>query len=212
MISPFRHSFRKPNSFTSFTCRTEYFNNSFFQSVINDRTKLDPKIRNSTSYLSFRNALINFIRPSENQIFNIHDEVCIKLLTRLRLGVSHLREHKFRRNFADILNPLCPCSIKPETTMHFFLRCHFCNVIRASLMSDLLNIDSSLSTENDEKLLDILLYGNSKLNTVTNQNILICTLKLIKDSYRFDNSLFKGICIPLELVSILLYGLYTTLY
>ena len=32
-------------------------------------------------------------------------------------------------------------------------------------MSDLLKIDSSLPTENDEKFLDILLHGNSKFNT-----------------------------------------------
>ena len=57
-------------------------------------------------------------------------------------------------------------------------------------MSELLNIDSSLPTENDEKLLDILLYRNSRFNTITNQNILICTLKFIKDSHRFDNLLF----------------------
>ena len=57
-------------------------------------------------------------------------------------------------------------------------------------MSYLLNIGSSLPTENDEKLLHILLYGNSKFNTITNQNILIYTLKFIKDSHRFDNPLF----------------------
>ena len=53
-----------------------------------------------------------------------------------------------------------------------------------------MNIDTSLTIENDEKLLDILLYRNSKINTITNQNILICTLKFIKDSLRFDRSLF----------------------
>lgn len=42
-------------------------------------------------------------------------------------------------------------------------------------MSDLLNLDSSLPTETDKKLLDILLFGNGKFNTETNQNILICT-------------------------------------
>ena len=162
----------------------------FFSSVINDWKKLDPKICNSTSYLSFKNALINFTRPSENKIFNIHDEVGIKLLTRLRLGFRHLRQHKFRHNIADTLNPLCRCSIEPNATMHFFLRCHFYNVIWANLMSDLLNTDSSLPTENDEKLLYILLYGNSKFDTITNQNILIFTFKFIKDSHRFNNSLF----------------------
>ena len=49
-------------------------------------------------FLSFRLSnryLLNFTRPSENKILNIHDQVGIKLLTRLRLGLSHLREHKF---------------------------------------------------------------------------------------------------------------------
>ena len=31
----------------------------------------------------------------------------IKLLTRLRVGFSHLKEHKFQRNFVDAINPLC---------------------------------------------------------------------------------------------------------
>ena len=56
-------------------------------------------------------------------------------------------------------------------------------------MGDLLNIDSSLPTENDEKALDILLYGNSKFNIKSNY-ILVCTLKFTKDSHRFDKSLF----------------------
>ena len=45
-------------------------------------------------------------------------------------------------------------------------------------------------TENDEKLLGILLYCNSKFDTIINQNILICNLKLTKDLHGFDNSLF----------------------
>ena len=100
---------------------------------------------NSTQKIS----LINFTKLSENKISNIHDEVGIKILTRSRLGFIHLREQKFRHNFEGTLNPLCTCSIEPETTMHFFLRCHFYNVIRANLMNDLLNKDSSLSKEND---------------------------------------------------------------
>ena len=32
--------------------------------------------------------------------------VLLQLLTRLRLGLSHLREHKFKHNFQDTLNPI----------------------------------------------------------------------------------------------------------
>ena len=89
LIPPARQSYRNPNWFTAFSCRTEYFKNSFFQYVIIYWNKLDSKILNSTSYLSFTNALINFIRPSGDKFFSIHDQVHIKLLAKLRLGFIH---------------------------------------------------------------------------------------------------------------------------
>ena len=95
--------------------------------VINEWNKLDPDIRSSTSYNLFRNTLLKFIRPVQRKTFHINGSVEIKLLTRLRLGFSHLHEYKFRHGFRDILNPLCSCSIEAETTLHYFLRCHFYN-------------------------------------------------------------------------------------
>ena len=62
--------------------------------------------------------------------------VGIKSLTRLRFGFGHLREHKFRNSFREILNPLCPCSIEAENTTHYFLRCRFYNTNRSALMND----------------------------------------------------------------------------
>ena len=64
-----------------------------------------------------------FIRPSPNTTFNVHNHHGIKLLTRLRNGLSHFGEHKFRYNFQDSLDPFCICRLYIETTIHFFLRC-----------------------------------------------------------------------------------------
>ena len=44
-----------------------------------------------------------------NSIFNIDNPYGIQPLTRLRLGLSHLRDHKFKHCFQDTLNPLCDC-------------------------------------------------------------------------------------------------------
>ena len=161
LILLLRQLYRSTNSFTVFSCRTEYFKNSFLPCLKNAWNKLDPKICKFTSYLSFRNAL-NFFRPSGNKIFSIHDQVDIKLLARLRLG--------FIRS-----------SLKPQCV--FFLRYQFYNVVTANLMSNLMNVGSSLPTGNDQKFLDILLCSNRKINTNTSQNILICTLKFITDSH-----------------------------
>ena len=60
----------------------------------------------------FRKKLLAFIRPLENDTCGIYDPLGIRLLNRLRLGFSHLKEHKFRYNFADTLHPLCLCLLK----------------------------------------------------------------------------------------------------
>ena len=119
---------------------------------------------------------------------NINDSVGLKLLRRLQLGFSHLRENKFRQGLRDILNPLWGCSIEAETTTHYFLRCHFYNGNRSALMNDF-NIDGSFSTLNENKFINLVLYDSYKLMTKRNHNILISTVKIIKDSQRFDKNL-----------------------
>ena len=106
--------------FLQFIEDTIQFKNSFFPSTISEWNNLDCKIRNSGSLSIFKKNLLNFIRPSANSIFNIHNPYGIKLLTRLRLGLSHLCDHKFRYCFQDTLNPLCDCGNDTETTTHFF--------------------------------------------------------------------------------------------
>lgn len=66
-----------------------------------------------SSYDTFRNALLKFIKPIERKIFKIHDHG-IKILNKTE--ISHLHEHKFRHAFKGFLNPLCSCSIEAETT------------------------------------------------------------------------------------------------
>ena len=51
----------------------------------------------------------------------MHNPHGVKLLTRLRAGLSHLCEHKCRHNFQDSLDPFCNCGRHIETTIHFFL-------------------------------------------------------------------------------------------
>ena len=74
-IPPVSQSQRHPNTFNSISCRTEYFKNSFLPYVIGEW-----------------NILI-FIRPSASKVYIINVAIDIKLITRLRLGFSHLHEH-----------------------------------------------------------------------------------------------------------------------
>ena len=105
-----------------------FLKNSYFPSKIIEWNKLDQDMRNAESYALFRKQLLSFIRPEANNIFNVHNAKGIKLLTRLRVGFSHLKEQKCRHNFVDAINPLCSCGNFVESTTHFFLHCtHFSN-------------------------------------------------------------------------------------
>ena len=164
-----------------FLCKSEYFKNFFIPSDINEWNKLDSDIHSSALYNIFRNKLLKFIGPVQRKTFNINDSKGIKLLTSLWLGFSHLRGHKFRHGFRDLLNLLCSWSTETETTPHYFLRCHFFNSNRSFLINDFSEIDSSLPTLNDNKFVNLILYDSDKFDGKKNHNILMFTIKLIKD-------------------------------
>ena len=113
---------------------------------------MDPDIRSLDSHTMFRKKLLNFIRPSEKSIYKIYDPQGSKLLNRLRLGFCHLREHKFRLNFADTVNPLCSCTLKTESTEHFFLRCQNYVSFHTAILNELSSINRGIS------LLDPVLF------------------------------------------------------
>ena len=100
------HNTRLSHNISPIKVRHDYFKNSFFPSAISEWNKLDLNIGNSASLNTFKKKLLNFIRPCANSIFDIHNPLGFKLLTRLRLGLSHLHEHKSRHRFQDTLNPL----------------------------------------------------------------------------------------------------------
>ena len=125
---PNRHyNTRKYSKIRQIFCRTETFSNYFLPQKIREWNKLDTSICQAPSYSVFRKALFNFIRPTANSTFGTNDVSGSKLLIRLRVGFSHLRDHKFKHNFQDTMNLLCHCSLEAEDTYHFFMPCQNCS-------------------------------------------------------------------------------------
>ena len=153
--------------------------NSFFPSAISEWNNLDCKIRNSGSLSSFKKNLLNFIRPCANGIFNIHNPYGIKPPARLRLGLSHLRDHKFRHCFQDTLNPLCDCSNNTETTTYFFLHCPSLHTPRQALLNNIRNINEQILSHSDNQLIQTFLYGNPNCNLTVNWLILNATIEYL---------------------------------
>ena len=63
------------------------------------------------------------MRPRSNDVFNVSHPKGLIFLARLRVGLSHLREHKFKYSFLDTLNNICTSGFDIETLNNFFLHC-----------------------------------------------------------------------------------------
>ena len=174
-----------------FHCRKDRFKYSFFPSRLRDWFNLDDNIRNSESISVFKKRLLAFIRPVENSVFNIYEPNGLKLLTRLRLGLSHLNEHRFRHNFENCVNPLCSCSLETEGTLHYLLHCHHFSKHRLVLMNSVKSVLNNFESLSDNNKKEILLYGDSRLDNNNNKFILEATINYIKNSERFSGSLFE---------------------
>ena len=183
------YTLRKPLNILHYYCRTDTFKNSFFPNVINEWNKLDEKIKGATSFSLFTASLLKIGRPYANSTYTIHNPDGKSLLRRLRLGLSHLNEHKFRHNFADCVNPLCSCCIEPETTLHVFLHCHNFLNIRRKLFDKIKLLDETLLQLNDESLLTVLLFGSKIYNEQVNVQILNASIDYIINSDRFTGYL-----------------------
>ena len=125
--------------------KTNFFKNSFFPAVILEWNKLDVNIRNSASCNVFKRVILKFTRPEPNQVFHVYSSEGLKFLTRIRLGLSDLADHKFRHNFQDCVNPFCSCGQEIEISTHFLLHCSNYHSARQTLFEKVKKIDPKIT-------------------------------------------------------------------
>ena len=85
-------------AFKFYNVEQKHFETLFLPFTFNE-LKLDSEIRNIESYILLS------ARPLENHNYKIYDTVGIKLLNRLRLNFSKLKQRKFGHSFTDTINP-----------------------------------------------------------------------------------------------------------
>ena len=92
LISEKNHAYaaRNVDNIPCFKIRHNFFKNSLFLSTIIEWNNLDPTLRNSKSFVVFKNSILKFIRPSPSNVFNCNNYKGIRLITRLRVGMSHI--------------------------------------------------------------------------------------------------------------------------
>ena len=99
--------------------KRNFFRNTFLPYAIIEWNKLDPTIRNAECFGILKSNILKFIRPTPRSFFNCYNHKGIRLMTRLRLGLSHLREHKFNHNIQNCLNLFCSSDMVSNQLLTF---------------------------------------------------------------------------------------------
>ena len=168
---------------------TSWVKETFIPSTIIEWNKLDSNIHCSPSNKLFRKWLLEFIRTRHNSTFNIPSTLGLTYLTRLRVGWSHLRDHKFCHTFWDSLNLLCNCDNATESTKHYLLHCPNFKNERPSFLQNVKIVNANLLSMNENMWTHLLLYGSNNLTDSTNTSLLNSVTEYITWTKRFNNPL-----------------------
>ena len=163
----------------------------FFYSTLNDWFSLDLKITNSEPIPIFKSRLLFFDRPVQTNIYNIFNPKSLTFRTHLRLGFSHLNQHKFRHNFHNWI-PYGSCSWEVEDTSYYLLHCHHFSHHRVDLMNGVKSICDNFESMPDNVKEDLHLYDDSRFDENKNKVILKATISFIRNTERFYGSLFDS--------------------
>ena len=184
---------RQCNKIPAINVKNDFFKNTFFSSNNNWWNKLDWKIKNSESIETFKKRILPIIWPSPNRTFNCNNPRGIKLLPRLRLGLSHLREHKLKYSFQDSLNPFCSHRKgEVESSSYYLLHCSNYSEERLALLNTTKNIDMSILQQSDPKFAGVFLLGDTSFDNNKKTFILHTTIDYIISTGRFDEALFNN--------------------
>ena len=122
--------------------------------------------------------------------FNVSHPKRLIFLTRLCVGLSHLREQNFKHSFLDTLNIISICGFDVETSKHFFIHCpRFAN----EKQNLLLKIETSIPgifRKAGTSVTSIIFYGNPNFLAELNTNILNSSIDYILTAKSFESVLF----------------------
>ena len=188
-----RYDTRNTNDIPQFKVKINFLWNSFFPSAVLEWNNLDLNIRNSESLNISKKILSKFIGPSRSSVLNCLNPTGVKLLTRLRLGLSHFRQHKLKHGFQDSLNPICSyhnCKRNDsETSAYFLPHCPHHPNERLTFLNNIRNINRNILHEIDLQIIETLLDGNSFLNDKSITLILNATIDYLFVTDAFDVNL-----------------------
>ena len=153
-----QYSLRTPRTLVPRFCRLSSSYHSFFPSTTREWNILPITTQNSISVTTFK-ALINPTTDTNVKYNRMCNGNLGRWLSRLRMGLSALNQHRFGYNF--IQSPQCMlCRTHSESTFHYFFQCPTHRLARIGLF---FRLESELGINNNNlySLLETILFGKN---------------------------------------------------
>ena len=163
----------------------------FYQSLLKDISNI-PVNELRQIIMKLRNKCDKYTKSTKNTLFGSYNLKRIKYLTGLRVGLSHLDEHKLKNNFQDTLNPFCICGSDAENPCQFLLHCPNFLTERNTFLNKITNIESNILYQADATITKKLLFGNPKYSNEINLQTLNASIEFILTSKKFDEPLLNS--------------------
>jgi len=180
------YNLRNPTNITLPKTRTKRAGKFFIPKTISEWNLLTQSCKESPSLPIFKARLKQHLFNNKpNPLYCIGSGQTHIAHTRLRLGLSPLKDHLFRRNIVD--SNICSfCNLEAETSTHFFLRCPTYTLHRIRLLASLTDIfPVNTIPQNETDLIKIFLSGSVDVSIDTNTNIFNVVHTYIKATCRF---------------------------
>ena len=173
------------------------FKNSFFPYTTGLWNSL-PKIAQCKDLIEFKEFTKKEFKPPRYKHFSRGNKFSNTLLTKIRVGRSDLKQHRFSIGLSD--SPECLCHHREESPLHYFIDCFLYLPERQTLFGIIEHYIPKFSNFTKNRKLDIILRGIDIENEDllrTNTSITIAVQNFILQTKRFSFSM----SIPLKIMS-----------
>ena len=153
-------------------CRATLVRNLFYLSVLANGVNWIKLDQNSRLSCNVPQIAANFFKVFCKKHFQYLWHTRIETSPQMKLGFIYIHERKFRHKFTDTVNPLYSCAIATERTNPFFLCCQNYASFSIALINELSNINCEIISLRPTALLEVIFYGDKRLNDKSNHWIL----------------------------------------
>ena len=154
------------------------FEKSFFPNTLKLWNSL-PKTIQSRDLQDFKAEIKSRLKPPKYKHFSKGSKLGNSLLTKIRVGRSDLKQHRFMIGISD--SPECICHHKIESPMHFFLECFLYSLERRIMLDLIEHFIPNFHKFNKNKKLDIILKGVD----IENQELIPTNITITKSVQKF---------------------------